>query len=171
MRKAFWQRPIIKIKGHQIIKGQNMPIIKIWCQMKEYRELHCIGTAHIVAAYKKQFSIWWSKFLLHLDCEYLTSAVTIPHWGILAHYKHMSEFERGRSIGLKKAGWTNRIITRYLGRSDAKIRRCLQSGSKTIDISVKTVAVDPGPQQNAKTEWLSEQLSQHQFHRYQISTL
>ena len=33
-------------------------------------------------------------------CKYLASAVTMPHRRILAHYKQMSEFERGLSIGL-----------------------------------------------------------------------
>ncbi|GFU27002.1 HTH_Tnp_Tc3_2 domain-containing protein [Trichonephila clavipes] len=45
---------------------------------------------------------------------------------ILAHYKQLSEFERGRIIGLKERGWVNRRISRYMGRSDAAIRRRCQ---------------------------------------------
>ncbi|UYV62024.1 hypothetical protein LAZ67_1007530 [Cordylochernes scorpioides] len=45
---------------------------------------------------------------------------------IRAHYEHMSEFETGRAIGLKEAGWSNRLIVRHLCRSDAAIRRCWQ---------------------------------------------
>ncbi|GFY02133.1 transposable element Tcb1 transposase [Trichonephila clavipes] len=38
---------------------------------------------------------------------------------IRAHYEQLSEFERGRIIGLKEAGWANRRIARPMGRSDA----------------------------------------------------
>ncbi|UYV64260.1 hypothetical protein LAZ67_3000095, partial [Cordylochernes scorpioides] len=38
----------------------------------------------------------------------------------------MSEFVTGRAIGLKEAGWSNRLIARHLCRSDAAIRRCWQ---------------------------------------------
>ncbi|UYV69399.1 hypothetical protein LAZ67_6003451 [Cordylochernes scorpioides] len=41
-----------------------------------------------------------------------------------SHYEHMSE--TGRAIGLKEAGWSNRLIARHLCRSDAAIRRCWQ---------------------------------------------
>ncbi|UYV62778.1 hypothetical protein LAZ67_2001908 [Cordylochernes scorpioides] len=54
------------------------------------------------------------------------STVSIPRRKIRAHYEHMSKFETGRAIGLKEAGWSNRLIARHLCRSDAAIRRCLQ---------------------------------------------
>ncbi|GFV69735.1 regulator of G-protein signaling 7 [Trichonephila clavipes] len=38
--------------------------------------------------------------------------------------KQLSDFERGRVIGLKESGWTNRRIVRHMSRSDAAIRRC-----------------------------------------------
>ncbi|KFM62726.1 Transposable element Tc1 transposase, partial [Stegodyphus mimosarum] len=41
-------------------------------------------------------------------------------------YEQMSEFERGRIVGLKEVGWSYRRIARYLSRSDATIRRCWQ---------------------------------------------
>ncbi|UYV82610.1 hypothetical protein LAZ67_22000130, partial [Cordylochernes scorpioides] len=50
----------------------------------------------------------------------------MPRRKIRAHYEHMSEFETGRAIGLKEAGWSNRLIARHLCRSDAAIRRCWQ---------------------------------------------
>ncbi|GFS70899.1 HTH_Tnp_Tc3_2 domain-containing protein [Trichonephila clavipes] len=50
----------------------------------------------------------------------------MPFRRIPAHYEHLSELERGRVIGLKKAGWANRRITRHMGRSDAAIRRYWQ---------------------------------------------
>ncbi|UYV61196.1 hypothetical protein LAZ67_1003785 [Cordylochernes scorpioides] len=54
------------------------------------------------------------------------STVSMPRRKIRAHYEHMSEFETGRAIGLKEAGWSNRLIARHLCRSDAAIRRCWQ---------------------------------------------
>ncbi|GFX08750.1 transposable element Tc1 transposase [Trichonephila clavipes] len=36
------------------------------------------------------------------------------------------QFERGRIIGLKEAGWANRRIARLTGRNDVVIRRCWQ---------------------------------------------
>ncbi|UYV83849.1 hypothetical protein LAZ67_X000408 [Cordylochernes scorpioides] len=50
----------------------------------------------------------------------------MPRRKIRAHYEHMSEFETSRAIGLKEAGWSNRLIARHLCRSDAAIRRCWQ---------------------------------------------
>ncbi|UYV80898.1 hypothetical protein LAZ67_19002126 [Cordylochernes scorpioides] len=38
------------------------------------------------------------------------STVSMPRRKIRAHYEHMSEFETGRAIGLKEAGWSNRLI-------------------------------------------------------------
>ena len=50
----------------------------------------------------------------------------MPRCRIRAHYEQISEFDRGRIIGLKEAGWTNRRIARHLSRSNATIRRCWQ---------------------------------------------
>ncbi|UYV75101.1 SIM2 [Cordylochernes scorpioides] len=50
----------------------------------------------------------------------------MPRRKIRAHYEHMSEFETGRAIGLKEAGWSNRLIARHLCRNYAAIRRCSQ---------------------------------------------
>ncbi|GFX17189.1 HTH_Tnp_Tc3_2 domain-containing protein [Trichonephila clavipes] len=50
----------------------------------------------------------------------------MPQCRIRAHYEQLSEFERGRIIGLKEGGWANRRIARLMGRSDAAIRRCCQ---------------------------------------------
>ncbi|GFT22445.1 HTH_Tnp_Tc3_2 domain-containing protein [Trichonephila clavipes] len=47
----------------------------------------------------------------------------MPHHRIRAHYEQLSDFKRIRIIGLKEAGWINRRIARYMGRSDATIRR------------------------------------------------
>ncbi|GFW39548.1 uncharacterized protein TNCV_3908571 [Trichonephila clavipes] len=44
----------------------------------------------------------------------------------LSSYEQLSEFERGRIIGMKEAGSANRRITRQMGGSDGAIRRCWQ---------------------------------------------
>ncbi|GFY29381.1 HTH_Tnp_Tc3_2 domain-containing protein [Trichonephila clavipes] len=50
----------------------------------------------------------------------------MPRRRIRAHYEQLSEFERGRVIGLKEGGWSNRGIARHMGRRDAAIKRCWQ---------------------------------------------
>ncbi|GFW59751.1 HTH_Tnp_Tc3_2 domain-containing protein [Trichonephila clavipes] len=50
----------------------------------------------------------------------------MPRRRIRAHYEQLSEFERGRIIGLKEAGWANWTIARHMSRSDAANRRCWQ---------------------------------------------
>ncbi|GFU66748.1 transposable element Tcb2 transposase [Trichonephila clavipes] len=39
-------------------------------------------------------------------------------------YEQMSQFERGRIIGMMEVGWSARRVTRQLGRSDCVVRRC-----------------------------------------------
>ncbi|GFT35828.1 HTH_38 domain-containing protein [Trichonephila clavipes] len=41
-------------------------------------------------------------------------------------YEQLTDFDRGRIIGLKEAGWSNRRIGRHLGRSDMVVARCWQ---------------------------------------------
>ncbi|GFU67610.1 hypothetical protein TNCV_1643591 [Trichonephila clavipes] len=43
-----------------------------------------------------------------------------------------------------------------------------KSGLTTIDIIIRTAAVDQGPQQSRRTNQLSEQMLQHQIRRYQL---
>ncbi|GFX13754.1 HTH_Tnp_Tc3_2 domain-containing protein [Trichonephila clavipes] len=50
----------------------------------------------------------------------------MPHHRIRAHCQQLCEFERGRIIIMKEAGWINRRIARHMGRNDAAIRRCWQ---------------------------------------------
>ncbi|GFW39787.1 transposable element Tcb2 transposase [Trichonephila clavipes] len=45
-------------------------------------------------------------------------------------YEQLTDFDRGRIIGLREAGWSNRRIGRHLGRSDMVVARCWQSGSQ-----------------------------------------
>ncbi|GFS56330.1 transposable element Tcb1 transposase [Trichonephila clavipes] len=41
-------------------------------------------------------------------------------------YEQLTDFDRGRIIGLREAGWSNRRIGRHLGRSDMVVARCSQ---------------------------------------------
>ncbi|GFW42496.1 hypothetical protein TNCV_4256911 [Trichonephila clavipes] len=67
-----------------------------------------------------------SKFLLHCDLGYLPTIENNDFRRIRTHYEQLFEFERGRIIGLKWAGWKNWRIARHMGRSDAVISKCWQ---------------------------------------------
>ncbi|GFV39463.1 HTH_Tnp_Tc3_2 domain-containing protein [Trichonephila clavipes] len=41
-------------------------------------------------------------------------------------YEQLTDFDRGRIISLREAGWSNRRIGRHLGRSDMVFARCWQ---------------------------------------------
>ncbi|GFU72302.1 transposable element Tcb1 transposase [Trichonephila clavipes] len=41
-------------------------------------------------------------------------------------YEQLTDFDRGRIIGLREAGWSKRRIGRHLGRSDMVVARCWQ---------------------------------------------
>ncbi|GFW42730.1 transposable element Tcb1 transposase [Trichonephila clavipes] len=41
-------------------------------------------------------------------------------------YEQLTDFDKGRIIGLREAGWSNRRIGRHLGRSDMVVARCWQ---------------------------------------------
>ncbi|GFV06764.1 hypothetical protein TNCV_1611771 [Trichonephila clavipes] len=66
---------------------------------------------------------------------YLLATKEMPCRRIRAPYKQLSEFEGGRIIGLKEAGWPNWRIARHMGRSDAPIRRMLARMSGQWQIS------------------------------------
>ncbi|GFX10373.1 hypothetical protein TNCV_1867681 [Trichonephila clavipes] len=76
----------------------------------------------------------------------------MPRRGTWAHCEQLSEFERGRIIEPKEAGWENSRISRHMGRSDAAIRRCWQEWVKMADFSIMMVAVDLGTQQIGRTD-------------------
>ncbi|GFT13100.1 hypothetical protein TNCV_431931 [Trichonephila clavipes] len=76
----------------------------------------------------------------------------MPRRRIRAHYEKMSEFKRGRIIGLKGTELANRRITRHMGRSDAAIRRCCNNEWTIADFSVMRVVVNLEPQQIGRTD-------------------
>ncbi|GFV89897.1 HTH_Tnp_Tc3_2 domain-containing protein [Trichonephila clavipes] len=48
--------------------------------------------------------------------------MSLLHFG--RQYEHLSQFERGRIIGLMEARWTARRVARQLSLSDCVVRRC-----------------------------------------------
>ena len=48
----------------------------------------------------------------------------MPRRRNIRHYEQLTEFERGRIIGLREAGWSACQIARHLGRSDMTVTNC-----------------------------------------------
>ncbi|GFU73393.1 HTH_38 domain-containing protein [Trichonephila clavipes] len=51
-------------------------------------------------------------------------------------YEQLTVFDRGRIIGLREAGWSNRRIGRHLGRSDMVVARCWQQWITEVECTV-----------------------------------
>ncbi|GFV30851.1 transposable element Tcb2 transposase [Trichonephila clavipes] len=66
-----------------------------------------------------------SSDLTPLD-YFLWGYVKIPLRRNRRQYEQLTDFDRGRIIGLREAGWSNRRIGRHLGRSDMVVARCWQ---------------------------------------------
>ncbi|GFX04580.1 hypothetical protein TNCV_901081 [Trichonephila clavipes] len=71
---------------------------------------------------------------------------------IRAHYEQLSEFEGGRIIGLKEAGWANRRIVRLWVEVMRPLKDAGKNGWTEADFSVMMVMVDLGPQQIGRTD-------------------
>ncbi|GFX13430.1 HTH_Tnp_Tc3_2 domain-containing protein [Trichonephila clavipes] len=77
--------------------------------------------------------LWTSR---RLDCQghpgggLRVNDISRIHWLPLRRnrrqYEQLTDFDRGRIIGLREAGWSNRRIGRHLGRSDMVVARCWQ---------------------------------------------
>ncbi|GFT03425.1 uncharacterized protein TNCV_2985871 [Trichonephila clavipes] len=50
--------------------------------------------------------------------------IDMPLLGFRRQYEQLSQFERGRIIGMMETGWSARRVARQLGRSDCVVRRC-----------------------------------------------
>ncbi|GFU99477.1 HTH_38 domain-containing protein [Trichonephila clavipes] len=61
-------------------------------------------------------------------------------------YEQLTDFNRGRIIGLREAGWSNRRIGRHLGRSDMVVARCWQQWIKKVECTVAEGQDVPGTQ-------------------------
>ncbi|GFV17961.1 hypothetical protein TNCV_2187231 [Trichonephila clavipes] len=60
------------------------------------------------------------------------------------------DFDRGRTIGLREAGWSNRRIGRHLGRSDMVALGVGNSGSQKVECTVARGQDVPGTQMSAR---------------------
>ncbi|GFT08755.1 transposable element Tcb2 transposase [Trichonephila clavipes] len=54
-------------------------------------------------------------------------------------YEQLTDFDRGRIIGLREAGWSNRRIGRHLGRSDMVVLGVGNSESQNVKCTVAEV--------------------------------
>ncbi|GFY32356.1 HTH_Tnp_Tc3_2 domain-containing protein [Trichonephila clavipes] len=67
-------------------------------------------------------------------------------------YEQLTDFDRGRIIGLREAGWSNRRIGHHLGRSDMVVARCWQQWITEEEESVP----HPGPSRETIRRRLTE---------------
>ncbi|GFV01425.1 transposable element Tc1 transposase [Trichonephila clavipes] len=88
----------------------------------------------------------------------------MPRYRIQTHYEKLSEFQRGRIMGLKEAGWAISLVVRV--ETIWSLEDAGKNGWTMADFSVMMVAVELG-QQIGRTDWLSDQLSQSLIHCYQ----
>ncbi|GFS84030.1 uncharacterized protein TNCV_2364371 [Trichonephila clavipes] len=61
-------------------------------------------------------------------------------------YELLSQFERGRIIGMMEARWSARRVDRQLGRSDCVVRRCWDQWIRKM-----SVTRGPGPGRPGQT--------------------
>ncbi|GFW40414.1 transposable element Tc1 transposase [Trichonephila clavipes] len=69
-------------------------------------------------------------------------------------YEQLTDFDRGRIIGLREAGWSNRRIGRHLGRSDMVVARVGNSGSQKTSSAIKR-----NHKETTDRSWLEEPTS------------
>ncbi|GFY05912.1 transposable element Tcb2 transposase [Trichonephila clavipes] len=76
--------------------------------------------------------------------------VDMPLCRFRRQHEQLSQFERGRIIGMKKAGWSARRVARHLGRFDCVVRRCWDQWIRQMSFTRR-----PGsgrPQQTSRRE-------------------
>ncbi|GFW26837.1 HTH_Tnp_Tc3_2 domain-containing protein [Trichonephila clavipes] len=86
--------------------------------------------------------------MVKINVGYLSTNEKMPRRRMRVHYEQLSEFERGRIIGLKELGWANRRITRHMGQNYAAFKRCSQ---KWVD-SVKFPRLDGSGRSRASAD-------------------
>ncbi|GFV24056.1 HTH_38 domain-containing protein, partial [Trichonephila clavipes] len=81
-------------------------------------------------------------------------------------YEQLTDFDSGRIIGLREAGWSNRRIGRHLGRSDMVLARCWQQWITEGRVYRRAEGQDvPGTQMIARIVQSEEWLLRHQQRR------
>ncbi|GFX30517.1 transposable element Tcb2 transposase [Trichonephila clavipes] len=58
-------------------------------------------------------------------------------------YEQLSQFERGRIIGMMETGWSARRVARQLGRSDCVVRRCWNQWIREMSFTRKSGSGHP----------------------------
>ncbi|GFX73009.1 transposable element Tcb2 transposase [Trichonephila clavipes] len=61
----------------------------------------------------------------------------------LRHYDQLSQFQRGRIIGMMEAGWSARRLARQLGHSDCVVKRCWDQWIQEISFTRKPGSGSP----------------------------
>ncbi|GFV08129.1 HTH_38 domain-containing protein [Trichonephila clavipes] len=77
-------------------------------------------------------------------------------------YEQLTDFDRGRIIGLREAGWSNRRIGRHLGRSDMVVARCWQqwiTEGKSVPSRRTSSAIKRNHKETTDRSWLEEPTS------------
>ncbi|GFX68963.1 transposable element Tcb1 transposase [Trichonephila clavipes] len=99
-----------------------------------------IGSVHVSSGASLWGGNWASKLLAAIGIKPVWGQTTkryqLPVNGLglqwvplrrnRRQYEQLTDFDRGRIIGLREAGWSNRRIGRHLGRSDMVVARCWQ---------------------------------------------
>ncbi|GFU25816.1 uncharacterized protein TNCV_5103751 [Trichonephila clavipes] len=83
-------------------------------------------------------------------------------------YEQLTDFDRGRIIGLREAGWSNRRIGRHLGQSDMVVARCWQQWITEGRVFAEGQDV-PGTQMIARIVQSEEWPLRHQQRRYRFN--
>ncbi|GFU95098.1 transposable element Tcb1 transposase [Trichonephila clavipes] len=74
-------------------------------------------------------------------------------------YEQLTDFDRGRIIGLREAGWSNRRIGRHLGRSDMVVARCWQQWIAEGRVYRRGGAIKRNHKETTDRSWLEEPTS------------
>ncbi|GFW68558.1 uncharacterized protein TNCV_529131 [Trichonephila clavipes] len=139
-------------------------------EKKEMKRVHSFS-----AVTKDVLVLVWMEMEYRLDISRITKGAHIESLkGTTldsSSYEQLSEFERGRIIGMKEAGSANRRIARHIGRRMRPSEDTGKNGWTMADFSVMMVEVDLGPRQIWKSDRLSDQLSQRLIHHNQPSEL
>ncbi|GFT54986.1 transposable element Tcb2 transposase [Trichonephila clavipes] len=74
-------------------------------------------------------------------------------------YEQLTDFDRGRIISLREAGWSNRRIGRHLGRSDMVVARCWQQWITEGRVYRRGGAIKRNHKETTDRSWLEEPTS------------
>lgn len=85
--------------------------INVWC-------IYCL------------FQIYFNGFVLLYICLTCLKSFIMPRVRQCGNYRQLSEFDRGRIVGLREGGFSYREIANRLNRNQSTIMRCYQSWTR-----------------------------------------